>query len=130
MRTDEQVLSDIEAGRVFADRIRETGGDCDCSGFCPTRHNALTVELKDGRVFTRTTLHGFGGLIGLQVSRFDGSPVPLDRATSVLERDVARVLARAERDGRPVLLYLVDRYFGSETLEVLPSQILRVTVVP
>jgi hypothetical protein len=107
MKTDADVQRDIEDNAVLAATIRETGGECQCG-----EAGIFTVRLHDGRAFTRTALHGSGGVRRL---------APQHRRHELARHELAHVLrdvARRWREDEPLVIYLVNDYCGAERLPV------------
>lgn len=107
MKSDADVQRDIEANATFAATIRDTGGECRCG-----EAGIFTVRLHDGRVFTRTAIHGAGGVRRL---------APNHRRHELAQRELAIVLrdvARRWSEDEPLIIYLVNDYCGGERLPV------------
>ncbi len=118
MMTDEQIIAEQARARKLAADLAIYGGECDCRPCGPdgpqqARYDILRVELRSGRVFTGTTIHGHGGLHRVYSDNLDARERMLDRVQRQL----------ASEPGRPVTIYLVERFFGSETFSVHPTEI-------
>lgn len=121
-------IEDERAGAELARKLRSSGGTCDCPGFPASRQDILRISLKDGRVFERGTIHGWGGLVHMARSPAR-SPEVRRILREDVERHVARILERCRVENRSVMIYLVERYWGSETLSVSFDEIAKIEVV-
>lgn len=116
-RQDERERETLAEIALLAEKLRASGGHCDCG-----RYGLFTVELEDGRVFTGAGIHGRGGIFRLG----DGCPVEAPRLLADVKRLFESCL-RAEKH-RSMLIYLAERYCGSETLRVEPEEIRMVSI--
>lgn len=106
-------LRTLEAeGHRLADRLREQGGECDCG-----ERGLFTVKLTDGRVFTKTAIHGSGGVWRLGNGCPNDFPSLLKGVLAFVDRK------RSSTEFRNVVIYLAERYWGAISMTVTPEEI-------
>lgn len=99
----------VADGAAFAASIRN-GGECRCD-----EYGVFKLTLKDGRVFRKIGMHGWGGI-------FRGRQRTLASARSRVQQ--------ACDDGRALIFYLAIFYCGSEIITVMPDEIADLDLEP